>query len=94
MFDPISYNSARRWGVRAALALSVAVMSWSTMAGAAPADPGMSEGTVAIPRQGAILPITGEISDVTFESLERRVAQARADGASVLIFEIDTPGGM
>ncbi|MCP4250070.1 MAG: hypothetical protein GY778_23760 [bacterium] len=93
MFDPISCHSTRRWGARAARFLSVAVMTWAATAGAAPTDQGMSEGTAAVGRQGAILPITGEISAVTFESLDRRVAQARADGAEVLIFEIDTPGG-
>lgn len=45
-------------------------------------------------RVGAILPIDGVITDVTVESLERRIAEARERGADVLIFELDTPGGM
>ena len=45
------------------------------------------------PRAGAIVPITGEISDVTYESIKRRVELARQDGAEVIVFEIDTPGG-
>ena len=44
--------------------------------------------------KGAIIPITGEISDVTMASLERRVKAARKNGAQIIIFEIDTPGGM
>jgi len=45
------------------------------------------------PRIGAIVPITGEISDVTHESIKRRVELARQAGAEVIVFEIDTPGG-
>ncbi|MCH7813588.1 MAG: hypothetical protein IID40_06160, partial [Planctomycetes bacterium] len=74
-------------------ALGLAVMTWSVSAAAAPSDPAEIDGAAVIARRGAVIPITGEISDVTFESVERRVAQARADGAEVLIFEIDTPGG-
>ncbi|MFQ5491895.1 MAG: nodulation protein NfeD [Phycisphaerae bacterium] len=44
-------------------------------------------------RKSAIVPITGEISDVTTQSLERRVGLAQQAGAEVIIFEIDTPGG-
>jgi len=44
-------------------------------------------------RRGALIPVTGEISDVTFDSIQRRVEQARAEGAEVIVFEIDTPGG-
>ena len=44
-------------------------------------------------RRGAVVPISGEISDVTTDSLRRRVDLARQGGASVIIFEIDTPGG-
>ncbi len=43
--------------------------------------------------RGAIIPITGVISDVTTESIERRVEQAIDQGASVVVFELDTPGG-
>jgi membrane-bound serine protease (ClpP class) len=44
--------------------------------------------------RGAIIPIKNEISDVTAESLKRRIEFARERGAQVLVFEIDTPGGM
>ena len=44
-------------------------------------------------RQGALVPIHGEISDVTYESITRRVDLAIQNGAEVIIFEIDTPGG-
>ncbi len=42
----------------------------------------------------AVLPIHGMITDVTVESLSRRIDQARRDGASVIIFNMDTPGGL
>jgi len=40
-----------------------------------------------------IIPINGEISDVTFESIQRRVDAAKAKGVKIVVFEIDTPGG-
>jgi len=43
--------------------------------------------------RGVLVPIRGEISDVTTESIERRVDQAIDQGAGVVIFELHTPGG-
>jgi membrane-bound serine protease (ClpP class) len=45
-------------------------------------------------QNGAIVTISGEISDVTTESVKRRVEEARKAGAAIIIFEMDTPGGM
>ncbi len=42
----------------------------------------------------AVIPISGEIYDFTLESLRHRVDQALADGASILVLEINTKGGM
>ncbi len=42
----------------------------------------------------AIIPLKGEITDVTRTSLERRMGQARQAGAPLIIIELDTPGGM
>lgn len=41
-----------------------------------------------------ILPIQGEINDLTFRFLERGVEQARERGAKTIVFDIDTPGGL
>lgn len=41
----------------------------------------------------AVVPIRGPIDDVTAESVDRRVADALADGAQAIVLEIDTPGG-
>ena len=42
-----------------------------------------------------IIPINDDmITDVTRDSLRRRVAQARDEGADLIVFELDTPGGL
>ncbi len=86
---------AGRWVFAAALFLFLGSSGWAqpdsdALAEAVP----LPTETQDPPRSGAIVPIHGEISDVTTESIERRVEQARADGAQVVIFEIDTPGGL
>jgi membrane-bound serine protease (ClpP class) len=43
--------------------------------------------------QVAVIPIEGEIYEFTLESLTRRVDRALADGATLLVLELDTPGG-
>jgi len=40
-----------------------------------------------------VLPVEGPISQVTLESLERRIRQAREDQADLIILEMNTPGG-
>jgi membrane-bound serine protease (ClpP class) len=41
-----------------------------------------------------VIPITDEITEVTLKSLDRRIDEAVADGADMIIFDIDTPGGI
>ncbi len=63
-------------------------------ADAAPVDATESAVTAsAAHARGAIIPITDVISDVTTESIERRVEEALDDGAGVIIFVLVTPGG-
>ncbi|MHC4091538.1 MAG: NfeD family protein, partial [Planctomycetota bacterium] len=79
-----------------AIAAAVLVLTGAVGAGpAVRAAPGEVAAASAepSPRPGAIVTITGEISDVTFESIHRRVNLAREGGAQVIVFEIDTPGG-
>ena len=45
-------------------------------------------------RNGALIPITGEITDITVETLKRRVDEAIAKGTDVIVFSMDTPGGL
>lgn len=42
----------------------------------------------------AIIPITGDIYDFTLTSLKHRVDQALADGAGIIVLEINTKGGL
>ena len=44
--------------------------------------------------KGVIIPIEGVISDVTLDSLGRRMQRASEDGADLLILRMDTPGGL
>lgn len=50
--------------------------------------------TIPTGGQVAIIRVEGAIYDFTFESMQRRVGRALADGATVIVFELDTPGGM
>ncbi len=46
------------------------------------------------PKKAVVIPIEGMINDVLRRSIERRLDEARADGVNLVIFEMDTPGGM
>lgn len=43
---------------------------------------------------GAVLTLSGEITDVTTESLKRRIDIAMGKGAKVIVLNLDTPGGL
>lgn len=62
------------------------------VAAGAEQDPGPAATSTPSAR-GVIIPITDMITDVTTGSIKRRVEAALADGASVIILELDTPGG-
>lgn len=86
-------------GLRALVALASMVISCAAQAHGAQAQP------VSVPadRQAnriAVIPIKGEIDgsrwtgdSVMATSVKRRINQAVRDGADMLVFEIDTPGG-
>ncbi len=94
-------------GRRAAVALATGLVLWTavfasddTTVGNSLQTPPPTEadatdlGDVGLTDQkGAIITIDGTISDVTTDSIERRVAAARDQGADVIIFEVNTPGG-
>ncbi|GAB4189079.1 MAG: hypothetical protein Kow00105_03630 [Phycisphaeraceae bacterium] len=42
----------------------------------------------------AVIPVSGVIYDFTLQSLERRVDKALANGANLIVIELDTPGGV
>ena len=61
---------------------------------AALADDSASAPAEAAPRvRGVIIPVSGMISDVTTKSIRRRGDQAIAEGADMVVLELDTPGG-
>ena len=77
------------------LLIGVALLATPTVqvAIAAP-DFSVGDSTAEAGIRGAIIPIHGEITDVTTTSIKRRVEAARADGATLIVFELNTPGGM
>jgi membrane-bound serine protease (ClpP class) len=93
---------SRRWSRRAAL-LIAALCSLPLLAQPA-ASPEATPAATAAPEpagpgrvghaKAAIIPVHGEISDVTTQSLRRRIEEARAAGATLVVFELNTPGGL
>ncbi len=51
-------------------------------------------GVKASQPKAAVLPLHDEITDVTVESLKRRIEEARKQDIKIIIFELDTPGGL
>lgn len=76
---------------RASLFLGVSFV-FAALASGVSADSESTE--VATPRTAAVITIKDEINDVTYSSLVRRVDEAREKGATLLILEMDTPGGL
>ena len=60
----------------------------------APTAPPATSTLVAGGGRVAIIRIEGVIYDFTLESLRRRVDRAREAGATVIVLELDTPGGL
>jgi membrane-bound serine protease (ClpP class) len=78
----------------AALLLSIATFLADGVASAA--QEGEAIRAVPASRQAntvAVLPIVGEIDQITLRSLERRLREASRLGAGAVVLEIDTPGG-
>jgi len=92
-------------GVLAGLTALLMVGPGPTTADAQPAPAGAATqpgpaatqtGPVAMPAGAnvAVIPVEGMIYDFTLESLKRRVDRAKADGASILVIELHTNGGL
>lgn len=70
--------------------LGLGMCLWAVDVSRGQADPLLGDSQ----KIAAIVPVTGMISDVTLQSLERRVEEAREAGADVIVLEMDTPGGL
>ncbi|RMF82951.1 MAG: hypothetical protein D6744_05595 [Planctomycetota bacterium] len=44
--------------------------------------------------EAVVIPVQGEITDILWRGIERRVERAREDGVRTIIFELNTPGGL
>jgi len=80
--------------------LAVAVLCSASMSGTWASETPQAS-TKAVPAKvesgaavGAIIPIHTAITDVTAESVKRRIEEARRRGATVVVLELDTPGGL
>jgi len=84
--------------------VALVACSWSLGAGAQTPEPKPPTSDaisrpveVEVPgqaRKAAILQLHGEITDVMAASLKRRVDEAIAAGVNVIVFDMDTPGGL
>ncbi len=71
------------------IALALSVVAPVVRSDEAAAEPEAEVETL----RGAIVPISDEITDVTTESIKRRVELAIEGGANLIVFEMNTPGG-
>jgi len=74
--------------------IGIIAVAWASLA----ADDG-EQSTAPAPADAAanvvyILPIHGEINDLTLRFLERGIEEAREQGAQTVVFDVDTPGGL
>lgn len=89
-----SFRQAGRWGGvlmgvgLVGLALSLAIAARAQV----PTDDADAGGKTE--RVGALVSIHDMITDITVESVARRINQAIDAGAEVIIFDMDTPGGL
>lgn len=52
------------------------------------------QGTAPPKQHAAVITLHGEISDITTQSISRRIDEAKKQGVGVIVFDLDTPGGM
>ncbi len=74
--------------------LGAACLALSLSSAGGSEDPEPTTRKADEPLRAAIVTIEGEINDVTLTSLKRRTDDAREAGATMIILEMDTPGGL
>lgn len=82
------YACGRVLGVAALVTLATCLWAAGEEAATAPGD--RSTGPF---EQAFIVPVSGEITDITRGSIERRFERARNEGVPLVVLELDTPGG-
>jgi membrane-bound serine protease (ClpP class) len=78
------------------LAACLVISAWPPVSSASSATPNTSEPSAASEAgsNGAIISIHTEITDVTAESVKRRIHEAKASGATTIVLDLNTPGGL
>ena len=58
--------------------------------------PGFAQqaGDAAGHKNAAVITIHGDITDITVDSVRRRIKEARQQNAELIVFDLDTPGGL
>ncbi len=87
------FSLSVRFTVRVALlAVPAALIVPNGAALSSPSTPFETSGGLST--KGAILALRDEITDITTNSLRRRIELAREAGAKVIVLDMDTPGGL
>ncbi|MCH9003490.1 MAG: ATP-dependent Clp protease proteolytic subunit [Planctomycetes bacterium] len=89
-------NQQPRWAesVRIAPVVGLALVAALTAAAVAQVAPVESEPATTSTANAAIIHLDGEITDVMVESIRRRMVEAEKKGVELIIFDLDTPGGL
>lgn len=95
-------RTIHRWvvagGITAPFITGLCISLASTLPCTAEESPATRPSSVA-PRpssfdRAVVIPIHDEITDITRDSVRRRIKAVRAEGARLVIFDLNTPGGM
>ncbi|MCH8148869.1 MAG: ATP-dependent Clp protease proteolytic subunit, partial [Planctomycetes bacterium] len=89
-------NQQIRWdeSVRIAPVVGLALVAALTAAAVAQVASVESEPATTSTANAAIIYLDGEITDVMVESIRRRMVEAEKKGVELIIFDLDTPGGL
>jgi len=81
------------WLSLAALILVLPIRSSLAKLEVAATHPSISPAAIGPFDKALIIPIEDEITEITHDSIERRLERVEAEGIPLVIFELDTPGG-
>jgi membrane-bound serine protease (ClpP class) len=88
---------AQRAGLKRFFTATLVAFGMGALVAAQPADEAPEPPPVERPigpfEQAYVIPVKGEITDITRGSIERRVEQALEENIPLIVLELDTPGG-